>query len=333
MSFEVTISASLGNASVTTTGPLAGALLGAIEALQGSVPPGNGFPGPSQGHGHDHGHGKNDHGGDDDWSRGASTLAAARGLGWGGEASGGRYGGDDHSGGNGHGPGGGPPSHGSNSPFTFDGLYLNDSAVGSAFLDTRSETASVLSAANETIYANAASGYYSVGSHYFSYTAMGNPASIPSHVTIEGGTAHTELVETNNNSFITIEGGRFGSGTYDALGNNVGLNASLAGGGEEFDFGKGTGNATLVGSSAGEDSFDFTISAKGSHPGGSPHTVLIEGWQASDSFFFTNLQGTQAADKAALNQLASGGSATFADGTTVTFIGNHPTSGQIHILS
>ena len=86
------------------------------------------------------------------------------------------------------------------------------------------------------------------------------------------------------------------------------------------------GNTTLVGSSAGSDTFSIFV-----EPGTAPpaHTITIENWQASDTLL---LNSATAADlttaNTALAGAAAGAGASFilSDQTTIAFVGNHPTS-------
>jgi len=213
--------------------------------------------------------------------------------------------------------------------YAFNNVAVDDRLGATGFLQAQGASASVLAAADETVYANAATGYYSVGSSSFNYIALGSASSAPSNVTIQGHTSGTEYVDTNNNTFVTVDGAAAGKGAFVVVGDNTGVNASTSGGGDYFTWSNYTGNATLVGSSAGNDTFLFATAGTTT-----PHTVTIENWQASDNLYFYNWSATGGAnqtDQTAITNIENTGTGTFSDGTTVTFSGAHPTTSQIHV--
>jgi hypothetical protein len=215
--------------------------------------------------------------------------------------------------------------------YTYNNIIVDDHAGATGFLEAQGSSVSVAAAADETVYANAATGYYSVGGSTFSYIALAANASAPSHVTVQGQTSGTEYIATNNNTFVTVDGAAAGKGAFWLLGDSVGVNASTTAGGDYFSWTNNTGNATLVGSSAGNDTFLFATSGTTT-----AHTVQIENWQASDNLYFYNWSasgGSNATDQTAITNIENTGSGTFSDGTTVTFVGSHPTASQIHVQS
>ncbi len=215
---------------------------------------------------------------------------------------------------------------GSDTISALSGVNVNDQAETSLLFVGGAGVVTVAAAANATLYAGTGGGVYTPGSTGFLLFGGGGDD------TIVGGVA-SPTVWGNTNERLVAEG-TAPKGTFIAYGNNDTLNASTAGGDNSFivvnealtvPSGTFAGNTTLVGSSAGGDT--FAIFREGSAP--PAHTITIKNWQASDKFFLGNYSaGDLVVANAALALAGIGLGATFTltDHTTITFVGNHPAS-------
>ena len=203
-------------------------------------------------------------------------------------------------------------------------LYNGTAGANSLFIGGVG-TSTVVAAASETVFGGTGGGIYAPGATSFLFFGAG------ASDTISGGVTANSLVWGNTNEKIT-DVGTAGFTTFIAFGNNDSINAAGAGGGNAFivvdetlPSGTFSGNTTLVGSSAGGDTF-----ALFGEPGTPPpaHTITIENWQASDTLFLGYSAADAANADAALAAAPAGAGATFtlSDQTTVTFLGNHPTT-------
>jgi hypothetical protein len=192
----------------------------------------------------------------------------------------------------------------------------------------------VSAAAAETVFGGKGGGSYSVGATSFEFFGGGGADSISG-----GAGASSVLAFGSSNENLTITQAASTKGnTFVSFGNNDTINAANAAGGNTWQIvnqtlpaaagGTFTGNSTLMGSSAGGDT--FVVYIDGSAP--PAHTITIENWQASDVLFISNLasasQSLGASDVAAVNAFQTGGSSslTLSDGTTIAFQGAKPTT-------
>jgi hypothetical protein len=192
----------------------------------------------------------------------------------------------------------------------------------------------VSAAAAETVFGGKGGGSYSVGATSFEFFGGGGADSISGGV---GASSVLAFGSSNENLTITQAASTKGN-TFVSFGNNDTINAANAAGGNTWQIvnqtlpaavgGTFTGDSTLMGSSAGSDT--FVVYIDGSAP--PAHTITIENWQASDVLFISNLasssQALGASDVAAVNAFQSGGSSslTLSDGTTIAFQGAKPTT-------
>jgi hypothetical protein len=237
---------------------------------------------------------------------------------------------------------GGPVSvtgntNGADTIFAANGAVVDDGSASTGLFVGYGGQASVVSAASETIFGGPGGGYYSVGSNKFLFQAGGGTVATPESDTITGGAAKVTVFGSSNTDISVV--GTASGGTFWGFGNNDEINASAAGGGNTFYMetqafpngpssfgGMTTGNTTLFGSNQGGDTFVYETNPTNPGPA---HTIVIENWQATDKFVFSDVDGRSAADQTALNTLASTGSAVLPDNVTITFINAHPTSSQI----
>ena len=192
----------------------------------------------------------------------------------------------------------------------------------------------VSAAAAETVFGGKGGGSYSVGATSFEFFGGGGADSISG-----GAGASSVLAFGSSNENLTITQAASTKGnTFVSFGNNDTINAANAAGGNTWQIvnqtlpaaagGTFTGDSTLMGSSAGSDT--FVVYIDGSAP--PAHTITIENWQASDVLFISNLasasQSLGASDVAAVNAFQTGGSSslTLSDGTTIAFQGAKPTT-------
>ncbi len=202
-------------------------------------------------------------------------------------------------------------------------IYDGASAAKSLFIGGTAAS-DVTAAASETVFSGTGGGAYAPGNTSFLFFGAGGSD------TIAGGVTPNSVIWGNTNERLQVSG-TAGFGTFVALGNNDSINASAAGGNNSFivvnealPAGTFSGSTTLVGTSAGGDTFGIF-----GEPGAPPpaHAVVIENWQASDTLFL----GYSAADVATANAAlaaapaGAGASFTLSDQTTIEFIGNHPT--------
>jgi hypothetical protein len=203
---------------------------------------------------------------------------------------------------------------------------LYDGALGANSLFIGGTGASdVVAAASETVFGGTGGGAYAPGSSNFLFFGAG------ASDTISGGVTENSVIWGNTNEKLDVTG-TAGYGTFVALGNSDSINASAAGGNNTFfvvneAIGSGTfsGSSTLVGSSAGGDTFAIF-----GEPGHAPaaHAIVIENWQASDTLYLSYGSADLATADAALAAALPGGGASFtlSDQTTIQFIGAHPTT-------
>ena len=190
----------------------------------------------------------------------------------------------------------------------------------------------VSAAAAETVFGGSGGGSYSVGATSFEFFGGGGAD------TVTGASGSPSILAFGAaNESLTINDST-GGNSIVSFGTNDSINASGAGGGNTWQIvnqtlpaaagGTFTGDSTLVGSSAGGDTFVVYVDA--SAP--AAHTVVIDNWQASDAMFIANLasasQSLNATDLAAVNAFDAGGgsSLTLSDGTTIEFNGAKPTT-------
>lgn len=192
----------------------------------------------------------------------------------------------------------------------------------------------VSAAASETVFGGKGGGSYSVGATSFEFFGGGGADSIT------GGSGDSSILAFGaaGEDLTVTQAASTKGNTFISFGNNDTINAANAAGGNVWQVvnqtlpagagGTFTGNSTLVGSSAGGDTFVVYIDAS-SPPA---HTITIENWQASDVLFLSNLasasQALGSADTAAVNAFEAGSSSslTLSDGTTIDFSGAKPTT-------
>jgi Ca2+-binding RTX toxin-like protein len=216
---------------------------------------------------------------------------------------------------------------GSDTIFAGGALLYNGMGGTNSLLVGGSGAATVVSAANEVVFGGTGGGVYAPGSGSFFLFGGGGSD------TISGGTASPTVWGNSNEKLIAT--GTAQHGVFVAFGEQDSINASAAGGGNSFVVvdqtlavpgGTFAGNTTLVGSSAGLDTFAIF-----GEPGTAPpaHTITIQNWQASDTLFLGNYSATDiAAANTALGGAAVGAGASFtlSDQTTIAFVGSHPAS-------
>ena len=225
---------------------------------------------------------------------------------------------------------------GADTIFASTGINYSNSAgtAASLFFLGGANAATVSAAAAETVFGGKGGGSYSVGATSFEFFGGGGADSI-----VGGAGASSVLAFGMTNEDLTVTQAASTPGnTFVSFGNNDTIDATHAAGGNVWQVvnqtlpasagGTFTGNSTLMGSSAGGDT--FVVYIDGSTP--PAHTVTIENWQASDVLFISNLanasQALGASDVAAVNAFQQGGSSslTLSDGTTIDFQGAKPTT-------
>jgi hypothetical protein len=184
----------------------------------------------------------------------------------------------------------------------------------------------VVSAASETVFAGSGGGVYQPGASGFFFFGGGGTD------TITGGAA-SPTVWGNSGESVTADS-TAANGVFVAFGSNDSIDASAAGGGDTFFVvnealtlpgGTFSGNTTLAGSFAGHDTLG--VFSEGAAP--PAHTITVEDWQASDTFYLGNYGAADLATAAAaLAAAGTGGGASFtlSDQTTITFLAAHPSA-------
>jgi hypothetical protein len=214
---------------------------------------------------------------------------------------------------------------GADTIFAVTGIRYEGGAGGNSLFVGGAAQATLSGAANEVLFAGTGGGVYTPGSGSFFMFGGGGADTVASG-------AGSIDVWGNSNERLTVTDTVPG-GTFVAFGNNDSMNAAASGGGNTFILvsealpvadGTFAGTTTLVGSSAGGDT--FAIFSEGSAP--PAHGIVIDNWQASDILYLGNYgDGDIATANAALAAAASSGvSFTLSDQTTVTLAGGHPSS-------
>ena len=203
--------------------------------------------------------------------------------------------------------------------------YGSSASTGSSFLVAGKGTSTVYTAANETMYGNTGGSWVSMSSGSNMVFLGGGGAD-----TITGGGAKATIWGLSNETITSSAS--VGSAVYIVNGDKSAIDITSSGGNAKFlaiDGGVFAGNATLTMSNAGHDGVAlFSADAFGlSHVA---HTLTIANWQSTDVLDLSPLGGASgygaSVAAAAQSALASGKSFTLADGTTVTFTGNKPTT-------
>jgi hypothetical protein len=221
------------------------------------------------------------------------------------------------------------------STFVYDG----GSAASLFLLAEKGFISATVAAAQETIVGGSGGGDYAVGTSSFTFIAGSTSVGGGADTLHSGaGSAGLNLFgASGENLTITQASGTtpLGAATFTAFGNNETVNASTAGGGNEFLVvsealsipaanGAFAGTTTLIGSSAGHDTFLFDDSSTNTIS----NTITIQNWQSSDQVALFDIspgnssQGLNAADLAAVNTFEGGGgtgSLKLSDGTTIDF--------------
>ena len=106
------------------------------------------------------------------------------------------------------------------------------------------------------------------------------------------------------------------------IGNNATVDASQTQGGNTYWTSTHYGSSTLIGSLNGPETFVVGTDTPGTA------TITIQNWHIGDSL---QLQHFGSADLATATAAVSAGASSFtlSDGTTVAFVGNHPTNGAL----
>jgi hypothetical protein len=214
--------------------------------------------------------------------------------------------------------------------------YSNASGTASTlFFLGGAGVVTVSAAAAETVFGGSGGGSYSVGATSFEFFGGGGAD------TVTGGSGDSSVLAfgAKNENLTIVQAASTKGNTIVSFGDNDSINAANAASGniwqvvnESLPAGAGgtfTGNSTLVGSSAGGDTFVVYINSAAAHA--PAHTVDIANWQASDVLFIADLGNNEkltAADLAAVTKFNAGGSAsiTLSDGTTIDFTGSKPTT-------
>ena len=227
--------------------------------------------------------------------------------------------------------------------YALAGVDYEGSNANAAFLagnsgSTAGGAMTVSGAANTTIWAGAAGGSYSIGgTSFFLGTASAATGSVPDKLyqtsLSGGGGAFFAYSNSHEDLSLTSLPGATASGmNLAAAGDGTTIDASGAAGHNTlwlFGIARSgtsdavTGAATILGATAGHDTFSLFID----NTIETAHTISIENYQASDQFLLLNANGTGEAaylpqDVAAIQAFnaGSGNSFTLHDGTTVAFL-------------